>query len=225
MSAESYQPVAIRPYMPSDRDAIRRICFDTGFMGGSASFYWRDFPSFADIWTSYYTDQEPESTFVAEREGRVVGYLTGCVDTARSVSPRDAIIRQMRARWLLLRPGTAGFFWRSIWEALRQRSLASGDLDDPRWPSHLHIDLLSEARGLGAGRRLMEAWLARLREVGSPGCHLGTLAENTGGIAFFCRMGFTPHGPPVLIPGQRTPSGARVHSLTMVQSLGESTQE
>ncbi len=218
MNSKLVSEIIIRPYAASDRDSIRRICFDTGFMGEPAGFYWRDFPSFADIWTSYYTDKEPESTFVAVRDGRVVGYLTGCVDTARSTSPRDAIIHQMRARWLL-RPGTAGFFWRSIWDTLRQPSLPTGEVSDPRWPSHLHIDLLAEARGLGAGRRLMEAWLDRLREVGSPGCHLGTMAENTAGIAFFCRMGFELYGPPELIPGMRTPSSRRVHSQLMVQCL------
>jgi GNAT superfamily N-acetyltransferase len=110
----------IRAYRPTDREAIRRIAFETGYMGDSIAWLWPDRESFADLITRYYTDQEPESIFVAEGDGNVLGYLTGCVDSAR--------VR-------------------------------------PRWPAHLHIDLLPEGRGRGLGRRLMEGWLARLRRV------------------------------------------------------------
>jgi hypothetical protein len=73
---------------------VRGIAFQTGFMGDPADWYWRDFASFADIWTSYYTDREPESAFVAESNGRVVGYLFGCVESARAPSPAAALTRQ-----------------------------------------------------------------------------------------------------------------------------------
>lgn len=209
----------IRPYQPADRPAIRRIVFETGFMGESAAWYWRDAESFAEIWSGYYTDREPESAFVAVEGGAVLGYLLGCVDSRRAPSPRAAIARQLWRRQLPLRPGTAGFFWRSIGDVLRDPSVPAGDLDDPRFPSHLHIDLLPAARGRGAGRALMAAWFARLRAVGSPGCHLGTLAENRDAIAFFERVGFARHGTPLRIPGLRTRAGARMHQQVMTRSL------
>ena len=99
-------------------------------------------------------------------------------------------------------------------------SVPSGDLSDPRWPSHLHINLLRAARGHGAGRALMEAWLERLRKLGSPGCHLGTLAENTLAIRFFHSTGFELFGPPQLVPGMCLRTGGRMHAQLMVQSLG-----
>jgi ribosomal protein S18 acetylase RimI-like enzyme len=210
----------VRPYRSEDRDAVRRIVFETGFMGESAAWYWRDAVSFADVWSGYYTDREPESAFVAVEGPVVVGYLLGCVDTRRAPSPRAAIARQVWRRQLPLRPGTAGFFWRSLADLLRHPNLPSGELADPRFPSHLHIDLLPAGRGRGAGRALMEAWLDRLRAVGSPGCHLGTLAENAGAIGFFARMGFARHGPPTLVPGMRLRSGARVHEQRMVRRTG-----
>jgi ribosomal protein S18 acetylase RimI-like enzyme len=209
----------IRPYRAGDRAAIREIVFATGFMGEPAAWYWRDAVSFADVWSGYYTDREPESAFVATAGGEVVGYLLGCVDTSRAPTPRAAILRQVWRRQLPLRPGTAGFFWRSLADALRQREVASGVLADPRFPSHLHIDLLPAARGRGAGRALMEAWLERLRAVGSPGCHLGTLAENASAIRFFERMGFARHGPPARVPGMRTRAGARMHQQLMARAL------
>lgn len=211
--------VIIRPYQECDRQQVREICYLTGYMGESAAWYWRDFQSFAEIWTGYYTDEEPESSFVAVRSGRVVGYLLGCVDTARSPSPTSVATRQMVQRFLLLRSGTAGFFWRAIRDTLRDGKVPSGELNDARWPSHLHIDLLSEARGAGVGTALMHAWLDRLAAVASPGCHLATMAENENAISFFEGVGFRRLGPPTLIPGMRTRDGARMHQQVMVQGL------
>jgi ribosomal protein S18 acetylase RimI-like enzyme len=211
--------IAIRPYRPEDREAVRAIVFATGFMGEPADWYWRDATSFADVWSGYYTDCEPESAFVATDGAAVVGYLLGCVDTRRAPSPRAAIVRQLWRRQLPVRPGTAGFFWRSVADVLRQPGVPSGELSDPRFPSHLHIDLLPAGRGRGAGRGLMEAWLDRLRAAGSPGCHLGTLAENTAAIAFFERMGFARHGPPTRVPGMRTRAGARMHQQLMTRGV------
>ncbi|MGK0618858.1 GNAT family N-acetyltransferase [Meiothermus cerbereus] len=58
------------------------------------------------------------------------------------------------------------------------------------YPAHLHIDLLPRAQGRGLGRRLMEVFLARLRELGVPGVHLGVGQRNAGALAFYQRMGF-----------------------------------
>ncbi len=208
----------VRPYRSADRSGLRRVTYETGYMGASPSFYWRHRDSFSDIWSGYYTDEEPESAWVVEHEGEVRGYLIGCVDTRRAPSPERAILKSALRYGLLLRPGTAGFLWRSFVDALRM-GIPDGELDDPRWPSHLHIDLLAPVRGRGAGRRLTDAWFARLRERGSPGCHLGTLAENHPAIGFFERVGFRRHGPPVPTPGLRSPEGRRHHVQLMVVDL------
>jgi ribosomal protein S18 acetylase RimI-like enzyme len=188
-------------------------------MGEPADWYWRDAVSFADVWSGYYTDHEPESAFVAADGDEVLGYLLGCVDTTRAQSPRDAIVRQLVRRQLLVRPGTAGFFWRSLWDTLRDAGVPSGELRDSRWPSHLHINLLPAARGRGAGRGLVEAWVERLRRLRSPGCHLGTMAENTNAIQFFRSVGFQLHEHPLLVPGMRLRAGGRMHEQLMVRSL------
>ena len=209
----------VRPYREADREQVRRIAFETGYMGEPCDWYWRDAESFADAWTRYYTDREPESAFVAADGDLVLGYLVGCADTARAPSAAAEITRLMLRRQLLVRPGTAGFFWRAFWDTLRDRGAPSSELTDPRWPAHLHINLLPEARGHGAGRGLMTAWLGRLRQLGVPGCHLGTMAENTRAIRFFESTGFARHGEPVLVPGMRIREGGRMHAQLMVQSL------
>src|ERR1700691_1013282 len=67
----------IRPYRPKDRAALRAICADTGFLGQPIDPVFEDRELFADYLTSYYTDAEPESTFVCELHGEVKGYLMG----------------------------------------------------------------------------------------------------------------------------------------------------
>lgn len=210
--------IRIRAYRPSDRAAIRSLTHRVGYMGEPATFYWRDEESFADIWTAYYTDHEPESLFVATRDERVVGYLTGCVDSRAAPSPAQAVTRAALRKGLFLRPGTAGFLWRGLFDTHTQRGMPSGEVEDPRWPAHLHINLAAEARGCGAGRALVEGWFDRLARVASPGCHLGALYENTSAIRFFEQMGFQRYGEPILAPGMRSPTGGRHHLQLMVRT-------
>ncbi len=208
----------VRPYRSGDRDRVRRICFETGYMG-APPWYWPHPASFADVFSGYYTDREPESIFVAELGGRVVGYLTGCVDSRRATPVGRAAGRAALRYGLPFRRGTAGFLARGLLDSLLGRAGRPEPFRDPRWPAHLHINLLPEARGLGGGRALVEAWLARLRSLGSPGCHLGTLYENRSAIAFFERMGFRPLGPPTRIPGLRAPDGSPHHEQILVRDL------
>ena len=65
---------------------MRRVCVATGYMGDPIAWQWRDPESFADLFTAHYTDREPESSMVAELDGRVVGYLLGCRDSAAVAS-------------------------------------------------------------------------------------------------------------------------------------------
>jgi len=73
------RPVKIRPYRQTDRQAIRQICCDTGFLGKPVDAIFRDRELFADLFTKPYLEHEPEWALVAEAEDRVVGYLLGSV--------------------------------------------------------------------------------------------------------------------------------------------------
>src|SRR4051812_40975323 len=68
---------AIRSYRPSDRGAVRRLCCQTGFLGEPIDPVFQDHELFADFLTSYYTDKEPESSFVLEIDGEIRGFLLG----------------------------------------------------------------------------------------------------------------------------------------------------
>ena len=209
----------IRPYRAEDRTAVRSIAFATGYMGEPVDWLWGDRETFADVITRYYTDREPESLLVGECDGTVVGYLSGCVDSRAAAGSAAREIGRIVRRGGFLRRGMAAFFWRSIFDLARDRSVRDDVLHDPRFPAHLHVDLLPEGRGRGLGRRLVHAWLGRLRERGVPGVHLGTFAENAGALRFFSGFGFAHHGTPLPVPGFRTRGGARMHVQWMVRSL------
>jgi ribosomal protein S18 acetylase RimI-like enzyme len=209
--------IGIRKYGEGDREAIQDICYLTGYMGDSPAYFWRHKQSFVEVWTAYYLDHEPESVYVAIKDDSVVGYLMGCLNTALAKS--DAILQSAIIKYgLLFRRGTAGFFWRAIFDGMKDKHVATGEFIDERWPSHLHINLLPVARGTGPGAALMESWLEQLKLSGSRGCHLGTLVENTRAVSFFEKMGFKKHSEPSLLPGMRGPGGERLHQQIMVWS-------
>lgn len=224
----------IRPYQSTDRQSVRNICYETGFMGEPVDWLWPDKESFADLFTIYYTDVEPESAFVVEaisddrtgdsrQPNKIIGYLTGCIDTRKIPSHIDIAFKHLFMRALPLRPSMARILWRSardiVVDAVAMHTLLQNELIDPRWPSHLHIDLLPEARGKGVGRMLIDTWINRLVEVGSPGCHLRTLAENHNAIKFFETVGFSKWGDPTPVPGFRTRQLERMHVQSMVRPL------
>src|SRR2546430_14745377 len=75
MSAE--KPFTIRSYRKTDRDAVRNLCCQTGFLGMPIDPVYEDRQLFADFLTTYYTDWEPESSFVVEIDAQIAGYLLG----------------------------------------------------------------------------------------------------------------------------------------------------
>src|SRR5213082_3839380 len=71
------KPFTIRSYRKTDRDAVRQLCCQTGFLGTPIDRVYEDRQLFADFLTTYYTDHEPESSFVVEIDGEIRGYLLG----------------------------------------------------------------------------------------------------------------------------------------------------
>jgi len=153
--------VRIRPYAPADEPALRDICFATGFLGAPVPG-WLDVNRalFTDVWLLYYLTQEPQHTFVAEVDGRVAGYLTGCADTARRQRFMRTVFPLHFLRSCL--NGTYRFGPRTLrvlLRALRDR-LTVGFPSVPwrRWPAHAHYNMRAEYRGLAArtGLALMQ---------------------------------------------------------------------
>ncbi len=209
----------VRTYEPSDRERLNALFARAGADSPSGEL-WGHAASERAIYLNPYLDLEPRSVFLAEAGGELVGYLTGCLDSAALPSEDERMNRAITEHRLMRRPRVIGFFARAVldmaWAKLRRQELTSGGFADPRWPAHLHINVAPEGRGTGAADALMAAWFDRLAEAGSPGCHLQTLVENTRAVRFFERTGFRPHGTTPLVPGIRH-EGRKMHQLTMVR--------
>lgn len=207
----------IRTFTEADRAGLRELFGRAGEGAPSASL-WGHEESEAAVYLDPYMDLEPDSLFVAVADGAMVGYLAGCFDGSAFPAERERVEDAIRKHRLILRPGAAAFFARAAadaaWAVIRREPTA-GDFYDARWPSHLHINVAPEARGIGAADGLMNRWFDRLREGGSPGCHLQTLAENDRAVRFFERVGFVKHGRALPVPGLRY-DGGRLHQQTMV---------
>ena len=219
MATAGVAGVEIRTFDERDRAELRAL-FGRAGDGAPAPQVWGHEESVAAVYLTPYMDLEPESLFVAVSGGALVGYLTGCVDSAAFPTEADRMKDAIKRYRLVLRPRPAMFFARSVWDTAwsgLRRQPAAGELHDERWPAHLHINVLPEVRGAGAAEGLMNAWLDRLRVVGSPGCSLQTQLENHRAVRFFTRMGFEAHGTTPLIPGVRS-RGRRIHQQTRVWS-------
>jgi len=186
----------IRKYQPEDRDRVRYICCETGFLGEpqEAVFIGRDI--FADLWSSYWTDREPESAFVAEVEGRVEGYMLGCLDTRRQERIwNKEILPKVGLRMLL--PTWWGKSINRKFIRAMVRSHRRGEFRVPlrkiiaEFPAHLHTNIADPSlRGQGLGGAMMRVYLDYLREHNITGVHLGTTSHNRQAVPFYEYFGF-----------------------------------
>jgi GNAT superfamily N-acetyltransferase len=187
--------MVIRPARDGgDWDAIRTLCCLTGAAGDPVEpARW---PFFAEVWIGPYKQLRPEWTYVAERDGAVVGYLTGCPDT-----PAFVRIRRLRVTLPLLGRVLGGRYRRTadtrrfvrqalglarppearVPAALRRRLHAE-------YPAHLHMNVGAGARRAGVGTALLARFLADLKRAGISGVHLLCGPDPVG---FYARGGFT----------------------------------
>jgi len=179
----------IRPYHPSDRETVRRLCCETGYLGQAIDPVFQDRELFADYLTSFYTDWEPESTFVLEQDGEVKGYLMGSRRPflhqlhsfmtnlglfAKGIFryPRYNASSKAFVRWILLNA------WREVPAA-------------PRRLPHFHFNLLPEVQGLVRSRELLIQFLDHLRSHGETKVFGQVVTfEDRRGAKVFERFGF-----------------------------------
>ncbi|MHC4249311.1 MAG: GNAT family N-acetyltransferase [Planctomycetota bacterium] len=192
----------IRAYRPADLAAVKEIAADTAYFGRpvdnvfprrsgrSAEERTRaDRDLVADALIMPYAEFEPDSFSVAEADGRVVGYVTGCLDT-------DRLDRSFRRRIL---PGLALRLVRGNWRRLRglrlvtmarigrRRSRVMREVV-PDYPAHCHVNVARGFRGSGIGRAVLGRFVELARESGTRGVHASVASE--GGRRLAVGMGF-----------------------------------
>jgi GNAT superfamily N-acetyltransferase len=174
--------VGILSYRAGAADAVARTSIDAIFFGASGT---QSFASeaerqaFRTRWLGrYLAGDDADQAFVAVAGGHVIGYLVGALDDP-AVSGRFADI---------------GYF----------RDFA--DLT-ATYPAHLHINLAPEARSMGLGTRLIEAFAAHAKAAGCRGMHVVTGAASRN-VRFYTACGFIEAGrlesaKPIVFLGRR----------------------
>lgn len=179
----------IRAYRPSDRGAVRKLCCDTGFLGEPIDPVYEDRQLFADFLTTYYTDWEPESSFVVEVDGEIRGYLLGC---------RKPLWNQVYSFWqnisLFGKALTRYFRYNKKSRRFIRWTLVHGWREVPAAPRrmpHFHINLLPDARKMSTTRALMSAYLSYLYRAGEKRVYGQIVTfESRRGEQMFERYGF-----------------------------------
>jgi ribosomal protein S18 acetylase RimI-like enzyme len=206
--------VEIRAFRPADLEELYRICLATAAGGGDeGSALYRDPKLVGDVYAAPYAALNPESVFVAEDREGVGGYIVGAPDT------REFEARLEAEWWPALRklyrdPSAQPRADWSLDELMSYRihhpSRTPSEIFEP-YPAHLHINLLLRLRGRGVGRRLMERWLAAVRNMGASGAHLAVGAANRRAIRFYRACGFHELEPP-----SRPPAAAVWFAISLV---------
>ena len=181
--------VEIRRYRPEDRNAVRALCCDTGFLGKAIDPVFEDRDLFADYLTGFYTDCEPESAFVLVVGGEVRGYLLGSrrpfrqqiynlFNNVRLLAkgsfryPRYNAASKKFIRWILTQA------WREVPAV-------------PRKVAHFHFNILPDSRKLASTRALTEAYFEHLRAFGEKRVYGQVVVfEDRRGAKLFERYGF-----------------------------------
>ncbi len=186
-------PFNIRSYSHHDRSSVRNISCDVANRGDVIDKFFPDREVTADLLTIYYTDYEPSSSFVAISEGRVVGYLNGCLDNRCYGLVMVFLILPK----VLLKALFRGVFWdKNVlitikmalknWKRMfdwRKKSFNSHD-------GHCHIGILSTYRQHGIGHQLVEAFEQQARQQGIESIGASVHSANEPARRFFDSLGF-----------------------------------
>ena len=181
----------IRPFRPADRAALRAICADTGFLGQPIDPVFEDRELFADYLTSYYTDAEPESTFVCELEGEVKGYVMGSRFPKRKAAYEARMLPGLVAR------GLWRYFTRPYNAASRKYVrwiLTQARVEQPFTPPdipHFHFNIRPEARRVATTVAMVDMFLQYLCDAGDKQVYGQVVTYDTRrGPRLFERYGF-----------------------------------
>jgi hypothetical protein len=181
----------IRPYRAADRAAIRAICADTGFLGQPIDPVFEDRELFADYLTSYYTDAEPESTFVCELEGEVKGYVMGSRFPKRKAAFEARLLPGLVGRGLwryITRPYNAASRKYVRWILTQARKEVP--FTPPDIP-HFHFNIRPEARSVATTREMVDMFLQYLYDKGDRQVYGQVVTyETRRGTRMFERYGF-----------------------------------
>jgi len=185
--------IIIRPYKKEDRQSLRDLCCDVANRGQPIEDLLPDREVAADLLSKYYTDYEPESSFIALSDGKLVGYINGGLDNRRY---------GLVMFWLLMPPLLIKAFKRGFFFKPQIRQLFKGMIKNWRrifvWrkksfhshQGHLHIGVADDCRGQKVGQRLVETLIDYARTTGIGELAASVHDQNKNACHFFESQGF-----------------------------------
>lgn len=179
--------LTLREARMEDLQTLGEIAFATGYFGSSAQAFFPDKALFTDLWVRPYLTGAGCCNFVAQQDEKLLGYIIGTCDMEQY--QRWIVERVPSFLWNALR-GKYPQLWPSLGYLSRMARFPSSLAPFNLFPAQLHINLLSESRGLGLGSKLLEIYIGCLRAKGVRGVQLSTTRENQAAIALYQKFGF-----------------------------------
>jgi hypothetical protein len=179
----------VRKYQAADRDALRAVCCETGFLGNAIDPVFEDRELFADFLTGYYLKHEPDSAFVVTKDQRVQGYLIGSSAIQKhqlySVLQAFSCTGRVLCRYSRYKPESRRYLHWILTKAWREVPAA------PRHIGHFHVNLLPPVRSIAVFRELTETYFRYLYEQGIRQIHAQVVTfDGRRGLKLFERYGF-----------------------------------
>jgi ribosomal protein S18 acetylase RimI-like enzyme len=182
----------IRPARAGDEPGAYYVCLKTGDHGKDGEPFYREDPdALGRIFVGPYLAYEPELSLILEDEQGVCGYALAALDSRAFYARYEAEWRPQLCAQFPEPQGDPGG-WTRAQQVHSWYHHPDYFCPEPyaAYPAHMHIDLLERGQGQGFGRLMMEQTMDTLRQLGSPGAHLGVSVLNKPALGFYQRLGF-----------------------------------
>ena len=153
--------IIIRNYNSKDRAAVENIQLKTYLLGKPLDIKTK---KWIHKGISYYLEKEPQSCFVAEDKGKVVGYLLGCLNDKNHEEKILSYLGKVYGKIPLLpfihksdRKFCLGLI--SFMNSVLLGKSGDKKFTTPKNSGHIHINLLPVARDKGVGSRLLKTFV------------------------------------------------------------------
>ncbi len=160
--------IIIRKYISKDRAAVEDIQLRTYLLGKPLDVRNK---KRINIDIKYYLEKEPESCFVAEEKGKIIGYLLGCLDDTNHEEKLFSYMGKVYGKMPLLpfMHKSDRKFWSNMIRFMTNALLGRSEdkkFIAPKKSGHIHINLLPQARGKGIGSRLLKTFFKYAKSKG-----------------------------------------------------------
>lgn len=144
------------------KEPVRQICRQTGFMGSDVEYVFSDGEIFADFFTKYYLDYEPENCFAALVDGEIAGYIIASFHPVKYLF-LGIFVTNIKLLFRL----TLNFFKGKLTKKDRkflQWFFLKGFIETPRIPfmaAHFHMNIIKKYRNGSISLKLLKTLLTK----------------------------------------------------------------